>query len=409
MPTTATDDTTRELGRRLQLSRAGQWFAGNQGDPYALILRAGTDHPAPYEDLVRDRGPWYRSDLLGTWVTADPATAAAVLSDPRFGTRDRAGARPDADLLPLSTAFPGHERAELARLRAAAEPVLGRTALAEGSCDAPGAARRLLRRHLPAAGAGFDLVAELARPCAAGLVLRVLGVPEGDREAAAGLLARCAPQLDGRFTPQTLAVARDSAAAVEETAGLLAELVAARGRRPAGARAAGDALGRLLGDGVPPRDVERIALLLALGAPEPAATAVAGTVLRLLGRPGAWAAARRPATAAEETDRTLREEPAFRLESRVAHEDVELAGRRVPADGHVVVLATAGRDLPGPEPLGGPDGPHFALALPLVRLAVTTAVQTLATALPGLSTAGPALTRPRSPVLRAYARCPVRA
>ncbi|MCD9140523.1 cytochrome P450 family protein [Streptomyces albireticuli] len=408
MPTTATDDATRELGRRLQLSRAGQWFAGNQGDPYALILRAGTDHPAPYEDLVRAQGPWFRSDRLGTWVTADPATATAVLSDPRFGTLDRAGGRPDADLLPLSAAFPGHERAELARLRAAAGPVLGHTALAEGSCDASGAARRLLRRHLPAAGTGFDLVADLARPFAAGLVLRILGVPEGDREAAAGLLARCAPQLDGRFTPQTLAVARDSATAVEEVAGLVRELVAAR-RAKGRAGTHDDAVGRLLEDGVAPRDVERVALLLALGVPEPAATAVTGTVLRLLGRPGAWEAAERPPAAAEAVDRTLREEPAFRLESRVAHEDVELAGRRVPADGHVVVLAVAGRDLPGPDPLGGPDGPHFALALPLVRLAATTAVQAMAAALPGLSAAGPALTRPRSPVLRAYARCPVRA
>ncbi|ARZ67309.1 putative glycosyltransferase auxiliary protein [Streptomyces albireticuli] len=407
MPITATDDATRELGRRLQLSRAGQWFAGNQGDPYALILRAGTDHPAPYEDLVRAQGPWYRSDRLGTWVTADPATAAAVLSDPRFGTRDRAGARPDADLLPLARAFPGHERAELSRLRAAAGPVLGHTALADGSCDAPGAARRLLRRHLPAEGTGFDLVADLARPFTTGLVLRVLGVPEGGREAAAGLLARCAPQLDARFTPQTLAVARDSAGAVQEVAGLVTELVAAS--RAKGRAHPDDAVGRLLRDGLAPRDVEGVALLLALGVPEPAATAVAATVLRLLARPGDWAAAGRPPAAAEAVDRTLREEPPFRLESRVAHEDVELAGRRVPADGHVVVLATAGRDLPGPDPLGGPDGPHFALALPLVRLAATTAVQALAAALPGLSATGPALTRPRSPVLRAYARCPVRA
>ncbi|MFJ1751256.1 P450-derived glycosyltransferase activator [Streptomyces sp. NPDC088116] len=421
MPTTTAtapappDDGTRELGRRLQLTRAGIWFAGNQGDPYALILRSADDHPAPYEERIRGHGPWFRSDLLDTWVTADPRIAEAVLADPRFGALDRAGRRPGAELLPVCDAFPEYERAELARLRASADPVLADPVLAD-----PGLADPVLADAqpadpvhpftVPAGAAGFDLVADAARPYVGALVARLLGVPDRDREEAARTLGRCAPQLDSRFTPQTLTVAQDSAAAVHTVAGLVRERVAAAARtaRRSGPRP-DDVPGLLLNHGVAPGDVERIALVLAIGTPEPATTVIANTVRRLLERPGQWAAVRRHPAAAAAVDRTLRDLPPARLESRVAHEDADLGGHHLSADDHVVVLATAGRDAPGTGPLGGPDGPHFALALPLVRLAATTAVQAMAEALPGLRTAGEVLMRPRSPVVRAYARFPVQA
>ncbi|GAB7030117.1 P450-derived glycosyltransferase activator [Streptomyces sp. NPDC021749] len=394
----------RELGRRLQLTRAAQWCAGNQGDPYALILRATAD-PAPLEREIRAHGPWFHSELTGAWVTADPEVAAAALADPRLCTLDRAGRRPDEELLPLAAAFPCHERAELARLRTLAAPVLRRCAPAEAPCEARTAARRLLRRLLPSGGAGFDLVTEVARPYAVGLMLRLLGVPDHDRDTMGRALAGCAPQLDAQLAPQTLAVARESSDAVQTLADRVPELVAEKQRavestepRP------DDVLALLLRDGVAPRDVERIALLLAIGTPEPAATAVANTVHRLLNRPGEWERVRRTPAAARAVDLTLRDRPPARLESRVARTDLELGGRRIAADEHVVVLAAAGRDTPGPEPLGGPDGPHLALALPLIRLAATTAVQVMAGRLPGLKAEDEPLTRPRSPVVGARAR-----
>ncbi|MEU9126445.1 P450-derived glycosyltransferase activator [Streptomyces sp. NPDC048506] len=394
----------RELGRRLQLTRAAQWCAGNQGDPYALILRALAD-PAPLEREIRAGGPWFRSELSAAWVTADPEVAAAVLADPRLGTLDRAGRRPDEELLPLAEAFPRHEHAELARLRKLAEPGLSRCAPAEAPCAARTAARRLLRRLLPSDGAAFDLVTEVARPYAVELVLGLLGVPDRDRDTAARALAACAPQLDARFAPQTLAVARESADAVRTLADLVPELVADKKRAVESAEPRpDDVLALLLRDGVTPRDVERIALLLAIGTPEPAATAVANTVHRLLDRPGEWARAGRTPAAARAVDRTLRDRPPARLESRVAHTELRIGGQRIAADDHVVVLAAAGRDLPGPEPLGGPDGPHLALALPLIRLAATTAVQAMPGSLPELRAEEPPLTRPRSPVVRACAR-----
>ncbi|WP_274564296.1 P450-derived glycosyltransferase activator [Streptomyces spiramyceticus] len=395
---------TRELGRRLQLTRAAHWCAGNQGDPYALILRAVSD-PEPLEREICAAGPWFHSELLGAWVTADPEVAAAVLADPRFGTLDRAGRRPDEELLPLAEAFPRHERAELVRLRALADPVLNRCAPAEAPCAARTTARRVLRRLLPTGGAGFDLVTEVARPYAVELVLGFLGVPDRDRDAAARALAACAPQLDARLAPQILAVARESADAVRTLADLVPELVAEKLRAvESGGPRPDDVLALLLRDGVAPRDVERIALVLAIGAPEPAATAVAHTVHRLLGRPGEWERARRTPAAARAVEQTLRHRPPARLESRVAHTDLELGGRRIAADEHIVVLAAAGRETPGPEPLGGPDGPHLALALPLIRLATTTAVQVMAGRLPGLRAEGAPLTRPRSPVVGACAR-----
>ncbi|MEW2268024.1 P450-derived glycosyltransferase activator [Streptomyces sp. NPDC047853] len=418
MPTLATEPApantnantstgVRALGRRLQLTRAAHWCAGNQGDPYALILRAVAD-PEPFEREIRAAGPWFHSAQLDAWVTADPEVAAAVLADPRFGTLDRAGRRPDAELLPLAEAFPLPERAELVRLRALADPVLSRCAPAQASCAARTTARRLLGRRLPAGDAGdagFDLVTDVARPYAVELMLRLLGVPGRDRDTAARALAACGPQLDARMAPQLLTVARESADAVRTLAELVPELVAEKSRSAgtAGPRP-DDVLALLLHDGVTPHDVERIALLLAVGTPEPVVTAVAHTVHRLLGRPGEWERARRTPAAASAVDQVLRDRPPARLESRVAHADLELGGRRITADEHVVVVAAAGREAPGPEPLGGPDGPQSALALPLVRLAATTAVQVTAGRLPGLRAEGPPLTRPRSPVLGACAR-----
>nr|CAM96576.1 probable glycosyltransferase auxiliary protein [Streptomyces ambofaciens ATCC 23877] len=403
---TSADTSTgvRALGRRLQLTRAAHWCAGNQGDPYALILRAVAD-PEPFEREIRARGPWFRSEQLDAWVTADPEVAAAVLADPRFGTLDRAGRRPDEELLPLAEAFPHHERAELVRLRALAAPVLSRYAPAQAPCAARTTARRVLGRLLPTGDAGFDLVGEVARPYAVELMLRLLGVPGRDRATAARALAACGPQLDARMAPQLLTVARESADAVRTLADLVPELVAEKSRGLGNAEPRpDDVLALLLHDGVAPGDVERIALLLAVGAPEPVVTAVAHTVHRLLGRPGEWERARRTPAAANAVDQVLRERPPARLENRVAHTGLELGGRRITADEHVVVLAAAGREIPGPEPLGGADGPHLALALPLIRLAATTAVQVTAGRLPGLRAEGPPLTRPRSPVLGACAR-----
>ncbi|MFF8030627.1 hypothetical protein [Streptomyces sp. NPDC016626] len=401
VPAARPDDEIREFGRRLQLTRAGIWFAGNQGDPYAMILRATDDDSAPWEERIRAHGTWFRSDLLGAWVTADPAVTGRVLSDPRFGTLDRAGHRPDAGLLPIAAEFPEYERPELARLHALAAPVLSDTAplgVERAEADAPVLARP------PADGAAFDLVGDVVRPYVGALVLRLLGAGEGERAEAVRLLTRCGPQLDARFTPQTLAVARDSAAAVREVAALVRELVAREAAtgadRPAGLIAA------LLGRGVAPRDVERIGLVLAVGAPEPAATAVANTVRALLSGSGDWANARHAPAASAAVDRTLLVRPPARLERRVAHEDVRLGGRRIRADDQVVMVAPAAPDAPRDV---SRTGPHLGLALPVVRLAATTAVSALAGALPGLKAAGPVLMRPRSPVVRSYARFPVTA
>ncbi|MEU7723546.1 hypothetical protein [Streptomyces tibetensis] len=395
------DDEIREFGRRLQLTRAGIWFAGNQGDPYAMILRATDDDSTPWEERIRAHGTWFRSDLLGAWVTADPAVTDRVLGDPRFGTLDRAGHRPDADLLPIAAEFPAYERPELARLHALAAPALSGSALLgaeRAEADAP------VRALLPVDGAAFDLVGDVVRPYVGALVLRLLGVAEGERAEAVRRLTRCGPQLDARFTPQTLAVARDSAAAVREVAALVRELVA-REAATGAARPAG-LVGALLGRGVAPRDVERIGLILAVGAPEPAATVVANTVRALLSGAGEWANARRTAAASAAVDRTLLVRPPTRLERLVAHEDVRLGGRRIRADDQVVVVTPGAPDAPRDV---SRTGPQLGLALPVVRLAATTAVSALARALPGLKAAGPALMRPRSPVVRAYARFPVSA
>lgn len=88
------------VGRRLQLTRAAQWFAGAQDDPYALVLRAETADPAPYEERVRARGPLFHSELLDTWVTASRAVADEVIAAPAFDGLTTDGRRPGERQLP---------------------------------------------------------------------------------------------------------------------------------------------------------------------------------------------------------------------------------------------------------------------------------------------------------------------
>nr|ABG67705.1 putative NDP-hexose 3,4-isomerase [Streptomyces mycarofaciens] len=393
---------TRELGRRLQLTRAAQWCAGNQGDPNALILRATAD-PAPLEREIRARGPWFRSELTGAWVTADPRWRQAALADRAFARSTAPTVVRTRNCCPSQRLSPAMSVQSSPGYGLAA-PVLSRCAPAEAPCEARTAARRLLRRLLPSDGAGFDLVTEVARPYAVGLVLRLLGVPDCDRDTMGRALAGCAPNFDARLARRPW-LSLGSPPTPSRPWPTMSRNSLLRSSGPSRAPSPGPTMFSPSSCAtVPPRDVERIALLLAIGTPEPAATAVANTVHRLLNRPGEWGRVRRTPAAARAVDRTLRDRPPARLESRVASTDLESRGCRIAADDHVVVLAAAGRDAPGPEPLGGRTRPHLALALPLIRLAATTAVQVMAGRLPGLRVEDEPLTRPRSPVVCACAR-----
>ncbi|WP_328339417.1 cytochrome P450 family protein [Micromonospora sp. NBC_00421] len=420
MTTVPPDGDPATWARRLQLTRAAQWFAGNHGDPYALILRAETDDPTPYEQRVAAQ-PLFRSEQLDTWVTGDATVAREVLTDDRFGWLTRAGQRPGERDLPLAGTALDHGPEARRRLDALAGfggPVL--------RADAAGVRARVEKTTaalLDGLGERFDL-AVLARRLVASVLADLLEVPAGRRDRFEGALTAAGRTLDSRLCPQTVANALTVVAATAELTDLLGEVPpppptrSPVGAEPPSPYPAGS------GVALPTDDRTAAALALAVGAAEPATTLLCNAVRALLDRPGQWALLRGdPDRSAAVVEETLRCFPPVRLESRVVQRDVTLGGQFLPADSHLVVLvamanrgpqtATAPhRDGFDPGGSGSPDRdvvglPQLANAGPLIRLVVTTALRTLAEALPTLRQSSGGVRWRRSPVLLGHARFPV--
>ncbi len=147
-----------------------------------------------------------------------------------------------------------------------------------------------------------------------------------------------------------------------------------------------------------------------------ATTLICNAVEALLDAPGQWAAlcADPAGLAGAAVEETLTWHPPVRLESRIAQEDVEVAGARIPADGHVVVLvAAAHRDLAaaagrtGFDVTAGTTTPSLFPITPLVRTVARSALRVLAEEAPGLRRTGPAVRLRRAPVTLRHARFPV--
>ncbi|WP_381558047.1 P450-derived glycosyltransferase activator [Streptomyces eurythermus] len=414
-------------GRRLQLTRAAQWFAGTQDDPYALVLRAEATDPAPYEERIRAHGPLFRSDLLDTWVTASRAVADEVIASPAFDGLTADGRRPGARELPLSGTALDADRATCARfgaLTAWGGPLLSaphEQALRESAERLAHALLDGMEAALAADGT-VDLVDAYARRLPAQVLREQLGVTEEAAAAFDDALAGCRRTLDGVLCPQLLPDAVAGARAEAALTAVLASVLRGTeaGRTP---------------------DAVAAARTLAVGAAEPTATLVGNAVQELLARPAQWARlVGDPRLAAAAVTETLRVAPPVRLERRVAREDTQVAGQRIPAGGSVVVLVAAVNRAPAPAPAaadgGAPTTPHaggtpapfdltrpvtapgpfglpgdlhFRLGGPLVGTVAEAALGALAARLPGLRAAGPATRRRRSPVLHGHARLPVAA
>ena len=390
------------VGRRLQLTRAAQWFAGNQQDPYGLILRAGAADPEPLEERVRELGPLFRSDLLDTWVTTDRAVAETVVADEAFGALTSDGELPAARELPLAGTALATDPAAHARLaeeaRAHGQPLWEQDGAALGDL-----ARRAADR-LPTAASddGFDL-AEYARRLSAHVTGASLGVPAALLPRFETALVGCRRAPDALLCPQVLADARAGAAADAALRAVLGEALAGREQLPGAVDAA---------------------CALAVAAAEPAAVLLGNAVRELLARPAQWAALTAdPGLAGTAVTETLRWAPPVRLESRVARRAATLAGRDLPAGARVVVLVAAvnrdGAEVTGPGfdiCRGGTGGEgafglspdlHFGLSAPVIQRTAEAGLTVLATRHPGLRPAGPVAHHRRSPVLRSYAELPV--
>ncbi|MFB9434749.1 hypothetical protein [Streptomyces showdoensis] len=316
-----------ELGERLQRAYGTLWLHRLKGDPYAALLCDVDEDPGPLKERVRAAGPLWRSGP-GPWVTADPAVGAALLAHPGTGHEP---------LLPGEPARPSTAPLPV--------PDLG----------------PLCARLLDAAGAEFDLVADVAEPLAAGALARACAVPEDEHGRFAEALADCGTALDAVVCPQRLATARRTGPAL---------------------------------------DVLRSLLGAAPGAPDPAAVvAGARTGADLVARTVLGARLPLPAgRAAATVDRALDTGPPVRIAPLVAHADIELAGARIAAGERLAVLLD-----------DGPEPPVLRATAPLRRAMAESLLAALADRYTGLSPTAPAVRRPRAPLTRGPARVPLRA
>ncbi|WP_405421855.1 P450-derived glycosyltransferase activator [Streptomyces erythrochromogenes] len=423
-----------ELGRVLLTHRGVQWIIGTKDDPYALLVRAAGDDPHRLGELIRERGPLYRSSAEA-WVTAHHEIAAAALADPRLSVR-----HPDADapaaqdegeqrepmpwevpalreILPFEGAFLTAGRADCERVRDLLEPLLGAKALERLRPVAERELRRALAGAGGGAGGGFDLRTEVADPFAAAIVRELLGVPEEDHDRFAALRRGAAGLLDATVCSPHLRTARELIASVEGMRSLIAGLIAQRREEP------GDDLVSALLAATHEDEVRSVCTLLALVGTELSATLFCDAVAELLDRPAQWRAlCEDPGLAAAVVEETLRHAPPVRLVPLYALEDLELAGTPVPAGGQVVVaVEAAGRDSAvhaepaafdparerTAEPLVFAGGLPTSLPAPTARFLAEAGLRALAAGAPGLRPAGPVLRRLRSAVTGAVIEQPV--
>ncbi|WP_020636694.1 cytochrome P450 family protein [Amycolatopsis alba] len=416
-----------ELSQHLLTVRGIQWAHGVHGDPYALILRdQDPDLHRLYGELRA--GPSLRQSQLGAWATVSHSVARAILGDRRLGLShpdtgpdDRTlyalGSRvPPQHVLTLDGAFLGLSHADHDRLHEFARPALG-VAAVDRHRDAVAGETAAIAGRL---GGEFDLMTGFARPAAVAATAALFGLT-AEEHARLGLLCPdAATALDALLCPPTLATTRALVTSIEGIQELFSGLIERRS-----GSAGDDALSELLrgAEGPPYEDVLAAAVLTAVVGVEVSANLVCDAVLALLDHPEQWTSlCESPELAVGAVEETLRYHSPVRLESRIALEDLELAGQVIRKSEQVVVLVeAANRD---PEAFADPDdflitrpdvaghltltgGLHTTFVAPQARLQAVVALRTLAARFPRLRRTGPVIRRRRSPVVRGVARCPV--
>lgn len=151
---------------------------------------------------------------------------------------------------------------------------------------------------------------------------------------------------------------------------------------------------------------------------------VGNGILALLAHPEQWRLlAERPELAAGVAEETLRFDPPVQQYRRIAHERIEMAGRTLPVDAELAIIAGgANRD---PQVFSDPDtfditrrigadtlafsaGIHYCMGASLAKLEAEVAFKALVTRIPRLRQAGP-IRRSGSFIIRGMVEFPVAA
>jgi cytochrome P450 len=192
--------------------------------------------------------------------------------------------------------------------------------------------------------------------------------------------------------------------AIVELMAYLREVVVARQRGPADDLVSVIASQQAGEDGLTTREVVQFAVLLLVAGNETTTNLIGNLVSALLEHPDQLArVAADPALVPAAIEETLRFDPPIQIVFRVATEDTEIAGTRIPRGSFVApLLGSANRDerqFPDPDRFDvgrNPQahvafgfGKHFCLGAALARLEARVALEALLPALPKLERDGP--------------------
>ncbi|WP_020672073.1 cytochrome P450 [Amycolatopsis nigrescens] len=413
------------LGAKIELERAGTWLLSLAGDRVARLGKPPwrNDPYRVYAEL-RAGEPLYRS-RTGMLAASGYELCRQILRDRRFGVQTTAGEYPEGfgtledSRAQLAPSFLELDPPEHTRLRTLARPAFSPRKIGGYQPAVERICHDLLDRAL--AKGEFDLKADFAAPLPIAVISELLGIPDADADRFARYGRILAASLDGISSLKHAIALRD---ATGEIYRLFERLSEQRAKDPGEDVISQLTLAHAEGKLSMPELLSTCELLLIAGF-ETTVNLIGNATLALLADPAQWSAlVDAPAELAEKAgDETLRYDPPVQLTVRLAHEQLELGGRRLRENTPVIVLlGSAGRDErvfarpdefditrePEQDHLAFSSGIHYCLGAPLARMEATVALRALAERLPGLRQAGP-VRRLGSTVIRGVDRFPVRA
>lgn len=390
------------------------WSVGDQGDPYALLLRAPQD-PYPLLEQVRERGPLHRS-ALGTWVTADYKLASKVLRDRRFGVR-RTNGEKAIEFMEFDNSMLGMDPPDHTRLRRVAMTSLNPRNMERWRPRADQYCDELFDDVLAGRGE-FNFMTAFAQQLPLRIISDMVGIPEEYRPEFFRLSRRMAYLLDGVATVE---VAEDVGRAIQDMTVMFEDIIAVRRSAPRD---------DLISDLLPAVDDGRLTMaemvplcmFLPLAGTETTVNLIGNATLAMLDHPEQWERFKaEPELAPAVIQETLRYDTPVQQYRRIVQEDLELAGHHLPADSELAICAgAANRDPaiypdparfdiarpPGREVLSFSLGTHFCLGAALARLEAEVALAAVARRLPNLRQVGP-IRRRDSFIIRGMLQFPV--
>ncbi|WP_436492587.1 cytochrome P450 [Actinokineospora sp. HUAS TT18] len=386
-----------KVGARLAAQRAVVWAMAAGGDPLArLAAPPWRDNPYPVYERMRSE-PIVRS-RFGWHAVAGHDLCSRILRDRRFHVRSSDGVEPQPFTEPLIPAdyavaptFLELDPPDHTRLRALARPAFSPSKIEGYRARVAKTTGELLDRAL--AKPEFDLVADFATPLPIAVISELLGIPDVDADRFGAFGRVVGASLDG---VTSLRQARALRAATTELRALFGELIEARSREPGPDVIS--ALVSALGTGeLTELELLTTCELLLIAGFETTANLIGNGMWTFAQHPDQWERLRAdPELAPGAVEEILRFESPVQMTQRMPHEDVEIAGVRVPGDSTVVLLlGAAGRD---PAVFADPNrfdieradtdhlafagGVHYCLGAPLARLEADIALRALAERLP---------------------------